>query len=204
MKLRTIKKYNNELLSLNLIKLKLYKKKQQNNFGFNIKQIEFIFKKILQIIYKYHIAGKKILFLEFPKILTSLLKKTKHTLIPKSISHNGMFGNRNFAINKDKFTKTQMKIPLNIIKILLKLKKKASLVIVSNLNRNNTSTFEESYNSIIPIISVSSRTKLLNEKITYKIPTSSGCMKEKIINSNFLLTIVKTTLKKAIRHKKPV
>ena len=57
MKLKTIKKRNNELIKLNIVKLKLYKKKQQFNLKFNTKQIELNLKKILQIIYQYHMIN---------------------------------------------------------------------------------------------------------------------------------------------------
>ncbi len=204
MKLKTIKKRNNELIKLNIVKLKLYKKKQQFNLKFNTKQIELNLKKILQIIYQYHMADKKILFLEFPKTFSHILKKTKHTLVPESILYNGFISNRNFDINQHNLTEKQTKIPFNIIKTLLKLKNKISLIIVYNYNRNHESTLKESYHSTTPpIISIFSKTDPLSDnKITYKIFNSSGCIEEKIANNHLLVTMIKSVFQKAIRHNK--
>ena len=61
MKLKISKKYKNKPLQFNLLKLRLYKKKQSLNF--NLKTIELTLKKTLNIIYKYHIKKKKIFIL---------------------------------------------------------------------------------------------------------------------------------------------
>ena len=103
MKIKRIKKFQYTLLKLNLIKSQVYKKKIQNNYHddvLNIK-IEFIelhFKRALQIIYKYHMNQKKILFIGIPqnfqKKISKILKTTKHVAIPQSIWINGILSNR--------------------------------------------------------------------------------------------------------------
>ena len=103
MKIRKIKKFQYTLLKLNLIKDQVYKKKiQKNNYDdvFNIKTeiIELHLKKALQIIYKYHMNHKKILFIgvpqNFQKKFSNILRNTKHIAIPKSIWINGVLSNR--------------------------------------------------------------------------------------------------------------
>jgi len=78
-------KNQNQLLKLKLIKTKIYKK----NYIFTnlkIEDIEYRLKKGLQIIHKYHIKNKKILFINnFLTIETkikNLLKNTNHTFMP--------------------------------------------------------------------------------------------------------------------------
>jgi len=78
-------KNQNQLLKLKLIKTKIYKK----NYIFTnlkIENIEYRLKKGLQIIHKYHIKNKKILFINnFLTIETkikNLLKNTNHTFMP--------------------------------------------------------------------------------------------------------------------------
>lgn len=198
MKLKKIKKYKNNLIKLHIIKL--YTKKHHCN----VRQLEFGFKKILRIIYKYHIVDKKILFLEFPKTFTKIFKKTKHTLIPESMLYPGLISNSNPILDTSSITEKQMKeIPLNIIKILLRLKNKVNLVVVSNLNSNNAGIIQESFNLRVPVIALNcSRTNLVQDSaVTYKILNSFESKEEKRTHY-FEAALLKTVLKRAIRCKR--
>lgn len=70
-----------KLLKLKLIKTKTYKKTSILN-SFKIEDIEYRLKRSLQIIKKYHIKGKKILFMTSfsTKKWSNLLKHTKHSV----------------------------------------------------------------------------------------------------------------------------
>jgi len=72
MKIEKIKNIKNKILKLKLIQTKIYDKKQYLN-NIKIEDIEFRLKKILYIIYKYHISNKKILFIGNPLNLRNTL-----------------------------------------------------------------------------------------------------------------------------------
>ena len=118
MKIRKIQKFQYTLLKLNLIKSQVYKKKiRKNNHDdvLNIKTelIELHFKRALQIIYKYHMNHKKILFIGIPqnfqKKFSKILKNTKHVAIPHSIWINGILSNR-YAIFRYLYLKRRKNI----------------------------------------------------------------------------------------------
>lgn len=196
MKLKILKKYNNKTLQLNILKLKLYKKKQSSNLNF--KKIELNLKKILNLIYEYHINKKKILFLEFPKSFKHTLKNTKHILIPNHIISTDILNNKIINFNNFNTMLQNKKISLNTIKILLKLNKKIDLLVIYNSSDVYGSIIEKSYKSKTPIIYCFNK---LNNKIAYKITTTNKSLDEKILNNNFVFTMIQTTLKKAIATK---
>ena len=73
MKIKNTIKNKNKLLKLKLIKTKIYKK----NYTFKqlkIEDIEHRLKKGLQIIYKYHINNKRILFISTSSTLEMKIK----------------------------------------------------------------------------------------------------------------------------------
>ena len=199
MKLKILKKYKNKTLQLNLLKLKLYKKKQSPNFNF--KKIEFNLKKILNIIYEYHINKKKILFLEFPKSFKHMLKNTKHILIPDHIFSTDISNNKTINFNNSNTMLQNKKISLNIVKILLKLNKKIDLLVIYNSSNVYNTIINKSYKSKTPVIYCFNKFNKLNTKITYKIITTNKSLNKKILNNNFVFTMIKTTLKKAIAPK---
>jgi len=118
MKVRKIKKFQYTLLKLSLIKNQVYKKKIQKSqyddvLNNKTEIIELHLKRALQIIYKYHMNHKKILFIgvpqNFQKNISSVLKNTKHIAIPKSIWINGVISNRS-AIFRHLYLKRQKNI----------------------------------------------------------------------------------------------
>ena len=65
MKITTLNKYKTKLLKLKLLKTKIYK--SQKDFSYLLlKDLETRLKKTLQVIYKFHVADKKILFIGTP------------------------------------------------------------------------------------------------------------------------------------------
>ena len=124
MKIRKIKKFQYTLLKLNLIKSQLYKKKMQKNhhddiLNLNIKTelIELHLKRALQVVYRYHMNHKKILFIGIPqnfqKKFSKILKNTKHAAIPQSIWINGILSNRH-AISRSLYSKRRKNIKKKI------------------------------------------------------------------------------------------
>jgi ribosomal protein S2 len=196
-----IKKYKSKLIQLQI--LKLYYKKKSYNFKTSLKQVEIHLNKISNIIYKYHITDKKILFVGFPENFAKILHDTKHIIIPESIWFNGMLSNRTSSstTNQQTIAKKQMKMPVSVHQLLLRLKRKLDLVIVYNLN-NRATAVEESYVARIPVITFSKDLNILETRATYKSPGDSNLVNEKITNNNIFYSLIKTTLNRAIAVKK--
>ena len=175
MKIKNTIKNQNKLLKLKLIKTKIYKK----NYTFTnlkIEDIEYRLKKGLQIIYKYHVSGKKILFisnsLAIKTKIKSLLKNTKHLFVPESLLLNGIITNKTSN-----------------------LKNKNNLIVILDKQINND-ILTEGYQTKTPIIFLGSNLDIFNIKSNYKIPGNFVLAKKKI-KDNFLLALLETTLKKS-------
>jgi hypothetical protein len=98
--------HNNRLLISELINFKIYRTQVKKHFNDNLlptntfsslKQISFNFKKLLQIIFQYHLHRKKILVVgEKPLIKKQFFfihKKTNHIFISKTAWINGLLSN---------------------------------------------------------------------------------------------------------------
>ena len=197
MKIKNIIKRKNKLISLNILKSKSHKKFQISDLKTNTKQTELYLKKAAQILYMYHLVGKRILFLGFPISFKHILKKTKHILIPESSWLNGMITNQLLRFNY-LLTNQQKQFPFKIVQLLLKLQKKIDLIVVFNSN-NNFNAIEEGYVSRIPIIGGSASLNSRDSKVTYKITGDFNYIKDKLPSSNFFISMVKMVLKKSIR-----
>lgn len=191
-----MKRYSNKLIQLQI--LKLYYKKKAYNFKHSLKQIEIHLNKISNIIYKYHMTNKKILFIGFPKDFIQILQNTKHIIIPEHIWFNGMLSNR--RSNFSNSTK-QMRIPMEIHKLLFKLKKQLDMVVVYNLT-NKATAIDESFISRLPVITLNRNSDFLKNRATYKAPGNYSLINKKIQNNELFYSFLKTTLKKAILNKK--
>lgn len=196
MKIKKITNRKNKLIHLNILKSTQHKKFQLSNFKNNTKRTELYLKKALQVIYRYHIFGKRILFLGFPLKFQSILKKTKHILVPDSSWLNGIITNQILRFNYS-LTKQQQRLPFKVVKLLLQLKKKIDLIVVFDLNKN-FNAIDESYVSRIPVIGVSENSNICDEKITYKILSEFKLIDSKIATGNFFVSMIKMVLKKAI------
>lgn len=190
MKLKKVEKYKNKLIKLQIIKL--HYKKQSVNFKNNLRQIEVFLNKVSNIIYRYHITNRKILFLGFPDNFKKTTEGTKHLLLPEFVWFNGMLSNRSSG---------KTNLSLNTFKLMTHLKKKVDLVVVCNLNEQTTA-IEESYVARIPVISVSKNLNILNSKTAYKSIGNYNIINEKVENNNLFFSLVSSTLNRAKKAKK--
>lgn len=202
MKIVPLKKYKTKLLRLKLLKTKAYKSEKNLNYLL-LKNIETRLKKILHVIYKFHIANKKILFIGTPLNLNNqikrLLKGKKHSFIPKSIWMNGIITNskslfkhlmKQHATSKDKTSK-----------FLFNLKGQPDLIVLLNEN-SNLAALKESSLKKTPTISINANSSLCNHSLsTYKVSGDFDFGK-KLIRNNFFFLLLGSILKKAEQFKK--
>lgn len=177
MKIKKMKNINNKIIKLQALKLQR-EKKNTTMCEKNILQIHAYLNKLSNIIYKYAITKRKILFLGFPNSFKQILKNTKHVVIPEYSSLNGVLSNQ-----------TTLK---KIIK-----PKKFDLVIIYNQNDKLT-ILKESYFARIPTI-VFSKNFNFNNKSSYISLGNYKLISEKAKNNNFIFSFLKTIL---IRAKK--
>jgi len=178
-------KNQNQLLKLKLIKTKIYKK----NYTFKnlkIEDIEYRLKKGLQIIHKYHIENKKILFINNSSTIETkiknLLKNTNHVYITHHLWLNGKTTNK----EKTSFYKTSQ------------LNSKSDLIVILNKQISNY-IIEENYKIKTPMIFIANELNIFDNKSSYKIPGNFLLAKKKIRN-NFFLTLLKAVLKKSKKY----
>ena len=193
MKINKIKKYRNNLFKLQLIKSKVYKKK---NLSFNLNNVISYIKKITQIIYQYTTFNEKILFFGLHSNIKPLLKKTKHLVVPNPLFMHGLFTN---SITKP----NQKKIPFKIVQNILKLKQKFSLVVLFDTkNKQNNFILQESMKAQIPVIALSNLLDTITTNFfTYKIPGYFSLIHEKFTQKNPLFSILKIILRRATLKK---
>jgi ribosomal protein S2 len=189
MKMKRNKPLKNKLLKLQALKLH---SKRNIKVDKNFTHIRSYLNKIFNIVYKYHKANKKILFLGFPFNFRHTLKNTKHKVIPRFLYFHGLLSKQEsiHEVNKKKLKK----FSLSTLKLLLKIKKIDLVVIYSQ--RNEAITIQESYSKQIPTITISKKKLYLNNKITYQSLGNFGLLSEKSGNSNFFLSFLKTVLTK--------
>ena len=202
MKITTLKKYKTKLLKLKLLKTKIYK--NEKNFDYLLlKDIEVRLKKILHIIYRFHVADKRILFigtpLKFNPQIRQLLKNKKHSFIPESVWMSGIITNskpsfkhliKQHAVDKSRTSK-----------FLFTLKNQADLIVVLNEDSNLTALKESSLKRI-PTISLNISYNFPNSDLsTYKAMGDYNFAKKTIRNNLFFL-LLSSVLKKAEQCKK--
>lgn len=198
MKIHKIAKSKQKLLKLKLIKTKVYKK-NHNNF-IQIEDIVNRLRKAFYIIYKYHTNNKRILFvgsstrIDFK--LKTLIKKTKHIIIPESIWMSGLLTNQASCFKY--LSKNQKIINRKVSKILFQVKKKSDLIVILN-NSSNVTSVKEGYVTRTPVISINCDLDILDPKPSYKIPGNFKFTKKKIRNT-FFYSILFATLKKANKN----
>lgn len=133
--------YNNDVKKNNSSRL----------IDFNLIQIISDFKKALYVIFEYHQAHKKILFVGVPKKLELKINKLTHHL---AVDHNfelrGVISNN---LNLSNFTKVEKKLPSKVyIKSLIpKLLKKPDLIVLL-LHEKNQNIIIESNLAKVPVI----------------------------------------------------
>lgn len=172
MKTGKIKNRNYKLFKYNLLKLQVYSKRSHfavPNFSNSVlEQIETYLKKVLKIIFEYHVCQFKILFIGFPVISKmrqmKLLHFTNHNFISEKSWISGILRNR-FSI----LTYLQLIESQNFsksLKLLLTIKTKPHLVVMFN-QKVETNTINEFYKAGIPILSFNWNS-LTSLKIAYR------------------------------------
>src|SRR5210317_518132 len=150
-----IKKFKSkQILKLHLLKSRVYeqiiKKKSSNVLNeMDLLQTITSFKKALQVIFQYHNADKRVLFVGVPKKLEFRINKlTKHIAVSNVFNLQGIISN--YAKNTSSGNFSGNKI--NTAKALeLKLSKKPDLIVLfSHEKRENL--ISESYFAKIPLI----------------------------------------------------
>ena len=174
-----------QLLKLNLLKSKVYeqpiKKIKFNNFiDANLNQIVVDIKKVLQIIFQYHKAEKRILFLGLPYKLESRVNQlTKHIAIPKDFNTQGVISNYNSKSFKSDRNSNQAWLKNSSKFLLPKLSKKLDLIVL--FNHDNTETIlSEAGVAKIPVIFFGTNFGLQNSA-SYRV---EGNFKNVLIGSN--------------------
>jgi len=190
MKIRTLDRYKTKLLKLKLIKTKIYKNTKNLNYLI-LKSMETRLKKVLHIIYRFHIASKKILFigtpLELGNKIKQLLKNKKHSFIPESVWVNGIITNSKPSFKY--LLKQHAIINNNTSKFLFNLKNQTDLIVVLNEKLNLTALNESSLKRI-PTITLNSCYNLLNFNLaTYKVEGDYSFTRKTTRNNLFFLLL---------------
>lgn len=174
-----------QLLKLNLLKSKVYEQpikkiKFNNLIDANLNQIVVDIKKVLQIIFQYHKAEKRILFLGLPYKLESRVNQlTKHIAIPKNFNIQGVISNYNSKSFKSDKNSNQAWLKNSSNFLLPKLSKKLDLIVLFN-HDNNETILSEAGVAKIPVISFGTNFSPQNSA-SYKV---KGNFKNILIGSN--------------------
>lgn len=174
-----------QLLKLNLLKSKVYeqpiKKIKFNNFiDANLNQIVVDIKKVLRIIFQYHQAEKRILFLGLPYKLESRVNQlTKHIAIPKNFNTQGVISNYNSKSFKSDRNSNQAWLKNSSKFLLPKLSKKLDLIVLFN-HDNSETILSEAGVAKTPVILFGTHFGLQNSA-SYKV---KGDFKNVLIGSN--------------------
>jgi len=200
MKLSLLKESKTKFLKIKLLKTKIYKCTKNFNYS-HLNSIESKLKKIFNIIYKFHILGKTILFLGTHANLNSkikhFLKNKRHSFIPQYFWSPGIITNPkvSFYYLKQKYMLTKN----NLIKPLFSLKK-IDLVVILNKIINITILKELALKNL-PTITLNLSGSLSDLHLaTYKIQNNYSFMK-KTIRNTILFTIINSVLKKSKAYK---
>jgi ribosomal protein S2 len=190
-----------KLLTVKLIKSKIYKKKHYLQ-NIRLEDIEYRLKKALYIIYSYHIHNKQIMFvgnpLQINKEIKEILQHSKHIFIPKDEWISGVITNQHKSF---KFLlKKQKNNSIHISKRLLELKKKSDLIVIID-EEINIKALTESYIAKVPVISLNSVLNTFNKKSTYKIP-GNFIISKNTITKNVFYSILLATLSRSNQIKK--
>lgn len=200
MKIKKIKlNYKNKLTELQILKSRIYKKNDELKIDTN--KIQLYLKKVIRIIYEFHITNKRILFLNFPKKfekkITGNLKKNQHMFINNDNFLNGIISNQKISLQQlnqlQKFIKSNSKTKIPIKKFI-------DLIVIFNPGFELNSD-KKLYVSQIPTITINeSLNNNLNLKQNYKLIGNFKFI-EKQINNNLFLSIIKVILRNTVFKK---
>ena len=183
MKIKKTVNFNNKLIFFKLIQSKILNKKHYLN-NIKISEVKYRLKKILFIIFKYHVINKRILFIGTPFNKIEKLKSfSNHIFIPKNIWIRGALSNKKTYLNYLKTNKTIT------TKFFFKLKKNVDLIVILDNSTELHDILNESYLSRIPSISVNSYLNIHFNKPSYKVPGNFKFYSKQINNVFFLLLL---------------
>lgn len=106
MKLKEVKIKKYKLMRLYLMKYEAYKVHPNSHESMDtlLDRIELGLKRILFVIYQYHISNKTILFIGFPQStdshLSRVLRTSRHIFIPSFVWERGLLGNKSSISRK--------------------------------------------------------------------------------------------------------
>lgn len=166
---KTTLKNKAKLVNLQILKFKLYKKGFTNQFKKTIQneKIKLYLKKVIKIIYEYYVSRKKILFLNFPKLITKKIKLSTYKTNNSSIFFlDSTFSNKHFTNNFD-------------------------LIVLFEQNNKKLINFKKNYFYKVPIIVIND-----NLNYEYKVLGNLKFLEKQIID-NFLFSILKSLFKKS-------
>lgn len=155
-----------QILKLHLLNSRAYehaakKAKTSNQIDFNLTQVLMDLKKILHVIFEYHQASKKILFIGLSKTLEKTINSsTPHVAVDSTFELQGFLSKR---LNVVESSADARRSPagLNVKSLLPKLSKKPDLIVIlahdkslnliaeSNLTKIPTITFDSTGNELI-------------------------------------------------------
>ena len=189
MKLKNIRIKKYKLLRLYLAKYEVYKinKLVLDNYEHILDRLELSLKKVLLIIYNYHILNKKILFVGFPysteKKMLEVLLKSNHIFLPRSVWENGLLGNKDFISKKSRNS--------TYLKKFLEFKDNPQLIVIFT-EEKLSNLVSEARKLSIPIIYFGSLTQEL-DGISYSV--EGNFFKKKI--KNFFQFLIYSILKRS-------
>jgi len=152
-----------QILKLHLLNSRAYehlsKKSHQNFFNdFNLTQIISSFKRSLHVIYCFHSANKKILFIGVPKKLELKINKlTSHLAVPKNFDLQSIISSN----QKQQLKKANRSVDSR--SLMPKLVKKPDLIVLFFSEKRESIT-NESYSMKIPLVTFRSESVLLKSQ----------------------------------------
>lgn len=203
MKITTVKKHKTKFLRLKLLKTKNFKNRKHINYSL-LKNLETRLKKILQVIYRFHIANKKIMFIGTPLKLNDNFKevliKKRHCFIPEPVWLNGILTNSKSLFKH--LLKQQTITKNSISKPLFNLKNQIDLIVIINENIDLT-ILKESSLKRIPIISFSFNHSLSTTNLsTYNVENNYDSINKEIKENLFFLLLSSLLRKSELLKKK--
>ena len=146
-----------QLLKLHLLKFRAYEYPiKKTNFNdlitASLDQILIGIKRALQVIFQYHQANKRILFVGLPsKLELKINSSTRHTAIASSFNIQGLISNSNVNSGSNTQTPTYKSIKQNSTLLALKCTKKPDLIVLFDHNKSS-SVLSEAWVAKIPVI----------------------------------------------------
>ena len=146
-----------QLLKLHLLKFRAYEYPiKKTNFNdlitANLDQIIVGIKRALQVIFQYHQANKRILFIGLPsKLELKINASTRHTAIASSFNIQGLISNSNVNSMTNSQSPINRSIKQSSALLALKFTKKPDLIVLFDHDKSS-SILSETWVAKIPVI----------------------------------------------------